>query len=311
MLENLIVFLLICYLADIVMGDPPGWPHPVRLQGRILNYLEVKARRSGLNLKLCGFAILVPGMFLTLWITTLLMSIPFFGLIISIYLGYASLALGCLIHETRKAQKLIAAGSLEEARKAVSHLVSRNTAHLDEQGLYQCLAETASENYNDAFCAPFFYLSLLGAPWVWAYKLAGVMDSMWGYKTEKWKDLGYAGAKADDILAWLPARLGALSMLGAGFILGLGRGPSLSLIAGDARKMESPNAGWTMSAAARILGVRMGGPAEYFGEKKLKPVLGAGRENYSSGKIDQLVSLILISSFLYALVFIGLAIIIR
>lgn len=123
------------------MGDPPGWPHPVRLHGKFLNYLEIKTRDSGLSLRACGFAVLVSGVFLTLWITTLLISIPFFGLIISIYLGYSSLALGCLIHETRKVQKLIVSGNLEQARKNMSHLVSRDTEHLDEQGLYQALAE--------------------------------------------------------------------------------------------------------------------------------------------------------------------------
>lgn len=305
--ENLAVFLLACYLADLIAGDPRAWPHPVRLFGRILDRIEPIIRKSGLNLKACGLGVLLTGLFLTLWVTTLLTSFPLLGIIISLYLGYASLALGCLIHETRQVQKLIASGSLDEARKALGHLVSRDTGHLDEQGLYRSLAESASENYNDAFCAPFFYLSLLGVPWVWAYKLISTMDSMWGYRTAKWKDLGYAGAKADDILAWIPARLAVLSMLGAAAILRLDNKPRMSDIARDARKMDSPNAGWTMSAAAHLLGVSMGGPALYFGEKKNKPVLGRDLEKYSSQKLDQLISLILTSSFLFALAFSGLA----
>ncbi len=309
--ESIIIFLLVCYITDIIIGDPPGWPHPVRVQGRFLEFAEQRLRKSSLNLKLSGFIVLIFGVFLTLWITTLLISIPFFGLIISIYLGYASLALGCLIHETRKAQKLIASGTLDEARIAVSLLVSRDTGHLDEQGLYQCLAETVTENYNDAFCAPFFYLSILGVQWVWAYKLVSTMDSMWGYKTEKWKDLGYAGAKADDILAWLPARLAALSMIGAGYILRLEKNVALSAIVKDARKMESPNAGWTMSAGAHLLGVRMGGRASYFGNFREKPILGGSKsDKYTPEKIDQLVSLILVSSICYVAVFILLAVMI-
>lgn len=307
MLEGIIIFLLVCYIADVVLGDPPRWPHPVRLFGRFLDFLEPKARRCGLGLKVCGFAVLLSGIFSTLLAVTLLTSIPFFGLIISIYLGYASLALGSLIHETRKAQQIIASGNLDEARRSMSHLVSRDTAHLDEQGLYRSLAETASENYNDAFCAPFFYLSLLGVHWVWAYKLVSTMDSMWGYKTQKWKDLGYAGAKADDVLAWIPARLAALSMLGAGYILRLGKRPAFSTIAMDARKMESPNAGWTMSAAAHLLEVNMGGRDSYFGQVVDKPVLGPKPAKYSSSKIDQLISLILVSSVCYAAFFILLA----
>jgi adenosylcobinamide-phosphate synthase len=305
--EGIVIFLLACYLADIILGDPSRWPHPVRLQGRFLDYLEIRARNSGLNLKACGSAILAAGAFLSFGAATLLISIPFLGLLISIYLGYSSLALGCLIHETRKVQKLISSGDLKQARECMSRLVSRDTAHLDEQGLYQALAETASENYNDAFCVPFFYLSLLGVPWVWVYKMVSTMDSMWGYKNEKWKDLGFAGARADDILAWIPARLAALSMMAAGRILRLENPAFFSLISRDAGKMESPNAGWTMAAAAHLLGVNMGGPATYFGQMKNKPVLGPGPDQYSSAKIDCLVCMILVSSVLFAAVFTTLA----
>lgn len=305
--EGIVFFLLACYLADIILGDPARWPHPVRLQGRFLDYLEIKARHSGLNLKVCGAATLAAGAFLSFFAATLLISIPFLGLLIAIYLGYSCLALGCLIHETRKAQKLISQGDLEQAREYMSRLVSRDTAHLDGQGLYQALAETASENYNDAFCAPFFYLSLLGVPWVWVYKMVSTMDSMWGYKTEKWKDLGFAGARADDFLAWIPARLAALSMMASGRILRLENPAIFSLISRDARKMESPNAGWTMATAAHLLGVSMGGPASYFGQIKNKPLLGPGSDQYSSEKIDCLVSLILVSSILFATFFTALA----
>ncbi|MCA1743835.1 MAG: adenosylcobinamide-phosphate synthase CbiB [Desulfovibrionales bacterium] len=311
MSETLIFFLLVCYLTDVFIGDPARWPHPVRIIGRTLDMLEPVLRKSGHSLKFLGFAVLFTGAFATLFSASLLISLPFLGFIFSLYLGYACLALGCLIHEIRKVQKLIDSGSLQEARKAISFLVSRDTSELNEQELYQTLAETLSENYNDAFCAPFFYLSLLGVPWAWMYKLVSTMDSMWGYKTDKWNKLGFAGAKADDILAYIPARLATLSMIGAAYIMNLRKNVRLSEIAVDAGRMESPNAGWTMSAGAHILGVRMGGNASYFGEKKFKPVLGRGREIYSSTKIDQLVSLILISSFLYALGFIVLAAIVR
>lgn len=311
MSETLVFFLLACFVADIFIGDPPRWPHPVKIIGRALDRLEPVLRKSGINLKFLGFAVFFAGSFITLSAVTLLISLPFIGFILSIYLGYACLALGSLIYEIRKVQKLIVAGSLQEARKAMSFLVSRDTAELNEQELYQTLAETLSENYNDAFCAPFFYLSLLSVPWAWMYKMVSTMDSMWGYKTDKWKELGYAGAKADDILAYIPARLAALSMLGGAYILGFEKNVRLSVIAADARRMESPNAGWTMSAGAHILGVRMGGNASYFGEKKSKPVLGRGEGSYSSAKIDQLVSLVLVSSFLYALGFTVLAAIVR
>lgn len=310
MLESLTLFLLVCYIADLVIGDPARWPHPVRILGSCLNYIEPKVRNSGFNLKFCGFAVLAAGIVLALTAATLLISIPYLKILMSIYLGYASLALGCLIYEARKVQMLIASGRLEEARKALSQLVTRDTEQLDEQGLYQTLAETTSENYNDAFCAPFFYLSLLGVPWVWAYKMVSTMDSMWGYKTQKWKELGFAGAKLDDILAYIPARMAALSMLAAGYVLRWPGRVNITDVIKDAGKLDSPNAGWTMSAGAHLLGVKMGGTASYFGKDRDKPILGHGNEKYSSGKIDQLISLILVSSILYALVFTGLSVMI-
>ncbi|WP_028575284.1 adenosylcobinamide-phosphate synthase CbiB [Desulfonatronovibrio hydrogenovorans] len=305
--ENLALLLLVCYLADLFLGDPDRWPHPVRLLGTFLGQAESGARNSGQNLKVCGFVVLILGSFLVYWLTSLIISIPILGLVAALYLGYASLALGCLIRETRKVQKIIISGDLPRARKSLGLLVSRDTQELDEQGLYQALAETAAENYNDAFCAPFFYLSLLGVPFVWVYKLVSTMDSMWGYKNEKWKDLGLAGARADDILAYLPARLGFLSLVGAGFILGLGKKTAFSAMVRDARRTESPNAGWTMAGTAHLLGTRMGGRASYFGLAREKPLLGPGLENYSSAKIDQLVSLILTASFLYGSAFVALA----
>lgn len=259
------------------------------------------------NLKLCGFMVLLFGVFIVLAFSSFLVSIPFLGLIFSLYLGYASLALGCLIREARKVQKLMEAGDTVSARKALSMLVTRDTENMNEQDIYRSLSESVSENYNDGFCAPFLYLSLLGVPWVWAYKMVSTMDSMWGYKTSQWKDIGYAGARLDDVLAYIPARLGVLSMLCGSYILGLRNRPSLKTIARQAGKMESPNAGWTMSAAANLLNVSMGGNFTYFGKKKVKPVIGVDREKYSSAKVDQLISLILISSVIYAAFFITLA----
>lgn len=295
----------------MAIGDPARWPHPVRLIGRVLDMLEPVLRLSGLDLKLCGFAALTTGAILVYLLVSFVTVLPFFGIILSFYLGYSSLAFGCLIREVRKVKKLIVCGNLLEARSALGMLVSRDTAELNEHELYQTLAETLAENYNDAFCTPFFYLSLMGVPLVWVYKLVSTMDSMWGYKTREWKDLGLAGAKADDILAYIPARLAALSMIGAAYILGLGKNVRLSSIAFDAGRMESPNAGWTMSAGAHILGVRMGGNAFYFGEKKSKPVLGRNGESCSSAKIEHLVSLTQVGSLLYALGFTFLAAVIR
>ncbi|MFW5730571.1 MAG: adenosylcobinamide-phosphate synthase CbiB [Desulfonatronovibrionaceae bacterium] len=308
---NLLLFLGFCYAADLILKDPRSWPHPVRLLGRGLNIWEKAARSSFLPLQLQGFLALGFSTLLILAVISLLLAIPILGTISALYLGYTSLALGGLLQETVRVRHMIARGSIDEARAALAMLVSRDTSQLDEQGLYRTLAETAAENYNDAFCAPFFYLSLLGVPWVWVYKLVSTMDSMWGYKTAEWKELGQAGAMADDILAWIPARTGALSMLAAARVAGLGHKISLARVRSQAGKMESPNAGWTMSAAALILNMRLGGKAVYKGVLKDKPVLGPEEGTVNMEKIDRLVRLILISSFVYLAVFAALGAVLR
>ena len=170
-------------------------------------------------------------------------------------------------------------------------LVSRDTSTLDVAGLRRTLAETVSENLNDGFVAPLFYLALFGPGGMWAYKVVSTMDSMWGYRTEQYRDLGRGAAKTDDFLAWIPARITARIMLFAGKRLGLDHSTAKARYALDAAKIESPNAGWPMAAAAWLVRGQMGGPTVYFGEMKDKPVLGPVGENWDRKKIWALIRL--------------------
>jgi len=272
------------FALDLIVGDPPAWPHPVRLLGVILERLErvispaspAKKRFLGLVVTLC----LSLGVFgLVRWLT----AIPWAGGPIALVLAFWGLALGQLLRETRNVSSLLQKGRLEEARLALAMLVSRETAHLDEAGLWRTLAETLSENFCDGFVAPYFFLCLGGVPLLWVYKTVSTMDSMWGYKTARYADMGWAGARADDLLAFVPARLAGLSLLAAGALMGsgepgrfagLGIRRTLRAVRIDARKMASPNAGWPMAAAAWLCGATMGGQAFYFGESVEKPRLG-------------------------------------
>ncbi|MBG3878297.1 cobalamin biosynthesis protein, partial [Desulfovibrio oxamicus] len=211
---------------------------------------------------------------------------PWLGALVAVYFAWAGLALGSLLREGRRTLHAIEHGTLDEARTAVSMLVSRDTAQLDRPDLRRALAETLAENFNDGFVAPFFWLLLGGPAALWAYKAVSTMDSMWGYRTDRWRDLGRACARLDDVLAWLPARLAVFFLwLSAPLVLagkGARGGPGgthggwqgFGPMARDARSMESPNAGWPMSAAAWLHGAPMGGPTPYFGAVKHKPVLG-------------------------------------
>jgi adenosylcobinamide-phosphate synthase len=284
------------FALDMALGDPHRWPHPVRFIGRALEGLERLARpASPLTKRVFGVLTalcLGLGAFALVWT---LGRMPAVGWIFSLYFAYAGLALGQLTRECRAVAALIESGRLGEARAALSMLVSRDTSALDEAGLWRTLAETASENFCDAFVAPMFFLCLGGPPLLWLYKTISTMDSMWGYKTPRFVDLGWAGARADDVLVYIPARLSACLLLAAGFLMGLPAGKAWTLFRVDARKMSSPNAGWPMAAAAWLCGASMGGPAVYFGRIVEKPLLGPQCVKWSIIEFRTLVRLIFIS----------------
>jgi adenosylcobinamide-phosphate synthase len=298
MLEHLI-FLSLCFGLDLLLADPVSWPHPVCFMGKALNFCEKVCRRLNTNLYLAGFSVLIIGSGCIVFFTYFLTSLPGIGWLWSIYLGYAGLALGSLIREGRKVLSLLAAGRLEDARHALSFLVSRDTRYMDEQDVCRALMETLAENFNDGFCVPFFYLVLTGPVGLWVYKFVSTLDSMWGYKTPEWQQLGFAGAKADDILAFIPARLSSLFFWVAAKALRLKATVSWKEVIKDARKTESPNAGWPIATAAHILQVELGGPATYFGQLRDKPRLGVSGQKVTVLKIEQLLSLVLTSGFLF------------
>ncbi len=287
---------------DLWLGDPRGLPHPVRGVGWLLGRAERLARghadrqpeavrpaalrRAGV---LAAMAV-AGGSALAVWLLSgPAVLAPWLGGLAAVYFAWAGLALGGLLREGRRTLHAIEQGTLDEARTAVSMLVSRDTAALDRPDLRRALAETLAENFNDGFVAPFFWLLAGGPAALWGYKAVSTMDSMWGYRTERWRDLGRACARLDDALAWLPARLSALFLWLSRPLIGADKGPGggrggwqgFGPMARDARTMDSPNAGWPMSAAAWLHGAAMGGPTPYFGVMKHKPVLGprpAGNE---------------------------------
>ncbi len=266
--------LLAAALLDRLLGDPPGWPHPVRLIGRVLDALERRAPRRPPARRLYGAACTVAVAGTCALAAHLVVSPPVLGVAAALYLSYAGLALGCLLREARAVMALLDAGDLSGARRAVAMLVSRETADMDAPAVRRALAETVSENLCDGFAAPLFYLVLGGPAFLWAYKAASTMDSMWGYRTPRYRDLGMFCARTDDVLAFVPARIAALTMLAAGAVLGRPTRGLLGRIRADAARCASPNAGWPMAAAAWACGAGLGGPARYFGQRVEKPRLG-------------------------------------
>jgi adenosylcobinamide-phosphate synthase len=293
---SLLVFLLGCMALDLLFGDPRDWPHPVRLIGTVLNRLEGWARGSRLGPFLAGLFVNLGLALGCACLVELLTGLPLVGEMLALYLGYAGLALGCLLREVSAVLHLLESGRLAAARAHLAGLVSRDTEDMTEEEVLRALGETLAENFNDGFVAPFFWLSLLGPAALWAYKAVSTVDSMWGYRTERFERLGKAGARADDVLAWAPARLAAGLIWLAGWMSGL-RVP-WKTVAADARTMDSPNAGWPMSAAAHTAGVSMGGPTRYFGEIKDKPPLGPLGVTWTIGGVRRMRRIIVLAAAL-------------
>lgn len=281
---------LIALILDLWLGDPRlPWQHPVCLIGKALNMAEPRWRsfaakkppQEAMRLKLAGFftlGILGAGAFAVVW---LLCSIPYTGPLFTIYLAWAGLAMGCLLQTGSAVLKAVESAPLDDARNKVSWLVTRHTREMDRPMLRKTLADTLGENYTDAFLAPFFWLLLAGVPGLWFYKVSSTMDSQWGYITPRWQELGCAGAKMDDALAFIPARLSPIALGLAHWFMGLagkrpwrGHWPGYGVIAAHAAIMPSPNSGWPMAACAFLCSGRMAGPAVYFGKVQDKPFMG-------------------------------------
>ena len=283
---------------DLLVGDPRFLPHPVRLIGRWLDWLEAHARQWVLGLRRSGMLCVVLTAGVAWSLVEFLTGLHYVGMLASFYFAYAGLALGELLDEGRDALDCIEEGKLEEAREIVAGLVSRETSDMDEAGLRRTLAETMSENLCDGFVAPVFYLVLGGPALMWAYKAVSTMDSMWGYRTERFRELGWAAARADDVLAFIPARLTALFLLLAGMLLRLPWREAWKRVPAEARTMDSPNAGWPMAACAWLLEGSMGGAAVYFGEAKWKPELGPKGQDWSVEKLKKLFRLMVFAALL-------------
>lgn len=286
----------VAFGLDLALGDPQRWPHPVRLIGAALTRLEPLAATLSPLLKRIYGLVVALGLCACVYALVLaLVRLPGVGWVFSLYLAFAGLALGQLLREARSVTALLSSGQLDNARRELSYLVSRDTSVLDEAGLWRTLAETLSENFCDGFVAPFIYLVLGGPPLLWAYKTASTMDSMWGYKTERFRDLGWAGARLDDVLAFIPARISAFALLAAGAAMGLDSRRAFRNFRADARTMSSPNAGWPMAAAAWLCDASMGGATVYFGVALQKPQMGPPSKPWTADSVGILYRLVLSS----------------
>lgn len=271
--------LIAGFLLDACIGDPPNLPHPIRWIGALIAKTEQFIRRHISNLRRGGVLLAV----IVLLISSIIPAVCLFICYrIHLLLGIAAesilicylLAARSLRDESMKVCKAAESGDTEAARKAVSMIVGRDTARLDESGILRAAVETVAENCSDGVTAPMLYIALGGAVGGFFYKAANTMDSMIGYQNEKYKDLGRFAAKLDDVLNFIPSRLTALLMAAVCPILRFDGANAFRIWKRDRRKHASPNSAQTESACAGALHLQLAGDAWYFGELHRKPYIG-------------------------------------
>ncbi len=265
----IILSLLIGWLLDLLCGDPTWLPHPVVGFGKLIAFGE-RHLNNGSHRKSKGTVMAVALIAFAYVLTWLLLDLlpPIGSVGVSSILVFFCLAGTTLIREVR-AVFLALDRSLEEGRVQVARIVGRDTSELSAQEVRTAALETLAENLSDGVIAPLFWFALLGVPGMLAYKMVNTLDSMIGYKTDRYKDFGCWAAHIDDIANYIPARLTALLM-----VVVAGKPQLASFVWKNGRRHASPNSGYPEAALAAILNCRFGGPHYYFGELFDKPYIG-------------------------------------
>ena len=261
--------MALAVLLDRLLGESRR-AHPLMAFGRIADALEREMNRGERRQwrGLLAWLLMVAPLTLLAWA---LASLPQIGWLFSVLLLYLAIGLRSLGEHAQPVAQALRVGDLPQARHRVSYMVSRQTAELDATAVAAATTESVLENGSDAVFAALFWFAVLGAPGVVLYRLANTLDAMWGYRNDRFHRFGWAAARLDDLLNWLPARLVALTYA----LLGNTR-QAWSCWRRQAPQWDSPNAGPVMAAGAGALNVRLGGAAIYHGELHERPLLGAG-----------------------------------
>ncbi|MDR1657108.1 MAG: adenosylcobinamide-phosphate synthase CbiB [Deltaproteobacteria bacterium] len=307
------LIILAALALDWLIGDPQSWPHPVRLIGRLISLLEKLARKilttlgaSKIGYQIAGAVmglLVVTSAGLAAWFFLFLAekTAAFLWLIVSIYLTFSAVCLKDLLNHARLVEKALSESDIEAARHSLSWIVGRDTGSLDDAAIRRAVVETLAENFSDGLVAPLMYLALGGPVLAWIYKAINTLDSMVGYKNDRYIDLGRFSAKLDDAANYLPARLAALLLVAAAHLCGLQAGQAFRFWRTQGRLHSSPNSGQTEAAMAGALGVFLGGASFYGGAEVIKPVIGQGQKTASATSVKAAMKLVVIGTILAGL----------
>lgn len=311
--------LVIGFFLDLLLGDPHNWYHPIRTIGKLIERSEKAIRKrvpSGPKGELAGgilLAVFVPAAAAGVSFS-LLKAASRLGkgvrLILESLMCYQLLAARSLYDESMKVCRALEAGKTEEARKAVSMIVGRDTESLTQEGITKAAVETVAENTSDGVVAPLLFMAFGGAPAGFFYKAVNTMDSMVGYHNERYEYFGKGAAKLDDLVNWIPSRISGLLMAASAFLLGKKRGydgkKAWQVFCRDRKKHKSPNSAQTEAACAGALGVRLAGDAYYFGKLVKKPFIGDDTRPVEAGdirKANRLMYMTAVLAFFLSVIF--------
>ena len=289
-----VLSLLIGWVMDLLFGDPARLPHPIVWFGKTIVFFEHRLNK-GPHRQMKG-ALMTIGLIISVFIVAYLIRhylffLPFnIGVIFDAVIIFYCLAGTTLIREVREVF-LALDRSLDEGRTQVARIVGRDTSQLSAQEVRTAALETLAENLSDGVIAPLFWLAVLGVPGMLAYKMVNTLDSMIGYKTDRYKDFGCWAAHIDDVANYLPARLTAVLMICTPLHTSPKRGffMRFSFIRKYGRQHASPNSGYPEAALASILDCRFGGPHYYFGQLFYKPFIGQNERELTTQDMKKAV----------------------
>ena len=307
---NFILKIWIAYLLDLVLGDPYWFPHPVRFIGKYITFIENRIY-SLKNKRVYGGLLTF-----TVILTTGILSyhIAKASQFLEIFFLYTTLATKSLGAEGIKVYKVLKSGDLKKAQKELSYLVSRDTGEMDEIQVVRSTMETIAENSVDGVIAPMFYAFLgslmtiggisLALPLAMGYKAVNTLDSMVGYKNDRYIDFGMVSAKVDDFFNFIPARLSGLLIIPiATFILGMGIKRPLKVFFRDRKNHSSPNSGHSEAVFAGAIGVQFGGKTKYFRKYFEKPTIGDKLKEFQCDDIKKCYRIMFMTSFVGMILF--------
>lgn len=305
------------FLMDLLLGDPAWMPHPVVLMGKLISYLEHILRnifpKTPKGEHAAGFVMVLIVLVVTAGLSCSILFLcakvhPFLRFAAEVIWSWQVLALKDLRQESMCVYEALTTDTLENARKAVSRIVGRDTQSLSADGVTKAAVETVAENFSDGVIAPLFYLIIGGVPFALTYKAINTMDSMVGYKNERYLYFGRTAAKLDDAANYLPSRISALLLIAVCGFCGGEPKRAWRIWRRDCRKHASPNSAQTESAVAGALGVQLAGPAFYFGKYYDKPTQGDPLRSISAEDIKRANRMNYFAGILGLLVFCGLRI---